>query len=222
MSKIFKISKKISKGFDRDIDYEPMKNQLINEFNKHSKDYLEKKYITRVGNKVVYTLISMIQLRNGSRISEAVNAFKSFIENGVNEKVMIKIAKSGGIKYKYIKNGHETAIRKKVQTKERYRKMMFPESWIEKDLLEKVLNKLKITHLKFINSNGMRQKMFKFMSRNLKSNTHSLRYAFINYMIYDQKRPLNDVAKFVGHVNVGQLVTYTQQKKCDQIFDLDI
>ena len=41
-------------------------------------------------------------------------------------------------------------------------------------------------------------------------------------MIYEEKRQSNDVAKFVGHVNVNQLVTYTQQKNCDKIFELDL
>ena len=60
------------------------------------------------------------------------------------------------------------------------------------------------------------------MIYNFSCNTHSLRYAFINHMIYVENRPLPDIAKFVGHKNINQLVTYTQQKNCNKIFDLDV
>lgn len=215
------MSAKIAKGFDRDIDYEPMKMKLIKEFEKQSEHYLTKNYITRAGNSVVYLFIAMIQLRNGSRVSEAVNAFRHFYENNYNQMAIVKIAKSGGIKVKYVNEG-DKKVKKKIQTKERYRKIMFPETWLDQYVLEKVFEKLKSTHHRFIYTSNLKEKMIQYMLNNFESNTHSLRYAFINYMLYVQKRPMNDVAKFVGHVNVNQLVTYTQQKNCEQIFQLDM
>jgi integrase len=163
----------------------------------------------------------MIQLRNGSRISESINAFRKFINDGYKKKVIIKIAKSEGIKYVLNKYDKEKK-RVKIITKPRYRKMMFPNSWIETDNLDELFVNLKKTHEKLIYNTSLRLNITNYMSYHFNCNTHSLRYAFINYMIYDQKRPLNDVAKFVGHANTNQLVTYTQQKNCEQIFDLDI
>ena len=54
------------------------------------------------------------------------------------------------------------------------------------------------------------------------SNTHSLRYAYINYMLYTKKIEMNIVSKIIGHVNCSQLTTYTQQKNSDKTLQMDI
>jgi len=61
-----------------------------------------------------------------------------------------------------------------------------------------------------------------YLLRGFDCNTHSLRYACINYLLYDQKKEMAIVAKFVGHTGIAQLVRYTQLKESDKIFDLDI
>jgi hypothetical protein len=207
----------INKGFDRDVDYLPMKNNLINDFHLNYKKYLGK-FKKRSGSALIYLLIVMIQLRNGSRISEAITAFKLFIEKGYEEKVIVKIAKSGGIKYIHNKDG----AKEQIITKERFRKIMFPVSWIKIDNINNLFNKLKNTHNKVIYKPKIKLSVIHFMLNHYQSNTHSLRYAFINYMLYQEKRPIPDIAKFVGHQGTNQLVTYTQLKNVDQIFDLDI
>ena len=93
------MEEKIKKGFDRDVDYLPMKDKLIDQYNDMSEKYLKSSFNTRAGTRLVFLLISMIQLRNGSRISEAINAFIKFVETDISNKVIIKIAKSGGTKF---------------------------------------------------------------------------------------------------------------------------
>lgn len=212
------MTEKIAKGFDRDVDYIPMKNLLIQEYNIQQDNYLNKENNILAGKRVIFLLISMIQLRNGSRISEAVNAFRKFLNEGYKTKVIVKIAKSGGIKYIINKNG----IKEKIITTERFRKMMFPISWIDTKKLDLIIPKIKESHEYLINTTNIKINIFCYMQKRFSCNTHSLRYAFINYMIYQEKRPLCDIAKFVGHKNMNQLVTYTQHKNCDQIFELDI
>lgn len=210
----------ISKGFDRDIDYEPIKNKFIKEFDIQLSKYEEKK-TDRVCYKLIYLLIAMIQLRNGSRISEAINSLKIFILNGIHCKVVVKIGKSESTKYIYDRKDRTKEPTKYI-TKPRYRKMMFPISWIKTDKIDKLLSEIRVNYHNFLNDTRMRKRVLDYMARNYNCNTHSLRYAFINYMLYVHKRPLCDIAKFVGHVNINQLIRYTQQKNCDQIFDLDI
>jgi hypothetical protein len=209
---------KIEKGFDRDIDYIPMKKNLINEYLIHQNIYLDKENNILAGKRIIFLLISMIQLRNGSRISEAIDAFRIFLKEGYKNKVFVKIAKSGATKYITNKNG----LREKIITTERFRKIMFPISWIDTSKLDLIIPKLKESHEYLINTKNIKINIFSYLHKRFNCNTHSLRYAFINYMIYQEKRPLCDVAKFVGHKNMNQLVTYTQHKNCDQIFDLDI
>lgn len=208
--------KKIEKGFDRDIDFKTIKEKLLFELNSTYQRLLiaeketEKKILI---NKICYLMISIIQLRMGSRISEACEAFKLFIENNnIEKKQIVKIAKSEGMKY-----NHKT--KKKFFAKARYRKMQFPD-WINKEIFEEIKLSPYVTSL--LNSNRLKKRVLDFLLKNFDCNTHSLRYAFINYMLYEEKRPMNDVAKFVGHSTVSQLVTYTQIKNTDQIFDLKI
>lgn len=212
----------IAKGFDRDIEYNKMKKTLIKEYDKqfsiyeHIKQIDEERLMKRnvLVNKLIYLTIAMIQLRNGSRISEACEAIRLFIKNeNINEKVIVKIAKSKSIKYK-------KDTKEKYETKARYRKMMFPIQWINNDLIKMI--KENKDYILFIKASRLRKRVLDFLLRNFNCNTHSLRYSFINYMLYDKKKEMSLIAKFVGHVDVSQLVRYTQMKNMDQIFDMDI
>jgi hypothetical protein len=210
-----------TKGFDRGIDYVPTKKLLVDKYNSFVKTYNEitddtqnaELYRRRLLNRIVYLLIAMVQLRNGSRISEAVAAFSKFMKDSDKLsdkfKVMVKISKSESKKYD--KDGDP------YMTKPRYRKIKFPYTWITLELLSDI--KVQYNN---IQDKNLKKRVLDFLRMNFRFNTHSLRYAFINYMIYVEKRPINDVAKHVGHANISQLVTYTQQKNSDQIFDLDI
>lgn len=212
---------KVAKGFDRDVDYRTMKKRLLRRLNKNLEEYNSltidlKNYSSKkriLINKIIYLLVSIIQLRNGARISEAVSGFIKFIKSGDFEnKVTVKIAKSASIKYR-------KDTKEKYKTKERYRKIMFPNNWfeidasLEKDLRSNIKNKSNIR---------IQKNVLDYLLNYFNCNTHSLRYAFINYMLYDQKKEMAVIAKFVGHVNVNQLVTYTQNKNTDKIFDMDI
>ncbi len=198
---------KISQGFDRGIDYIDIKKKLISKYNEiqdtiikldtDSKDYDSKKRIWN--NKLIYCIISLIQLKNGCRIIEACKAIKLFFkDNDFKSKVVVKIAKSaaGG-------------------KKARFRKIAFP-NWIEFELTDDLIN-----YLSLIRTVNLKQRVLDFLLKEFKCNTHSLRYALINYMLYVKKIEMGLVAKFVGHVNVNQLVTYTSNKNADGIFDLD-
>ncbi len=199
----------ITHSFDRGIDYLTMKQKLIDKFNEIQKEILNDNtyYDNCKKNKLIYLLIAMIQLRNGSRITEACSAFREFYKNkNFNDKVVIKIAKSEGLKY-------NRAKKQKIQMKARFRHIMFPK-WIDTDNLI-VLNDFD----DFINDERLRKRVLDFLLANFNCNTHSLRYSFINYMLMVKKTPMNIVSKFVGHTTVAQLVTYTQQKNVEALFD---
>lgn len=205
---------KLATGFDRGVSYHEMKTKFIDNYNKliqlieeldpDDKWYTSKK--RKLFNKLIYLIITIIQLANGSRISEACNAFKQFLEKGTENKVSVKIAKSKSVKYK--KNGE------KFITKTRYRNMQFPIKWIP-------LNNIDDLKDYFSKMKNLTRCVLNYMLRNYQCNTHSLRYAFINYMLYDQKQQMSIVAKFVGHSNMNQLTRYTQNKEVDKLFDLD-
>jgi site-specific recombinase XerD len=206
---------KVAKGFDKDLDYIKIKNKFINELNKliiiFDKDKIKPKQKNICGRKIVYLLCAMIQLLNGSRCVESISAFKQFITIQEYEKrVIVKIAKSDSTKIN--KN------KVKIKLKPRYREMKFPTHWIP-DLL--ILRKIKNIALNIFKCNRLTKRVLDYLSKTFNCNTHSLRYAFINYMLYEKKIEMPLVAKFVGHSSVGQLVRYTQLKNTNKLFDLD-
>lgn len=204
----------IAKGFDRGIDYLPIKDTFIKEYNKiyqslQNIDTVNLRKISMLKKKLVYILVAMIQLRNASRISEACHAIKYFCtKDNYKDKIIVKIAKSEAIKYK---QGQQ------IITKPRYRKMIFPGDWLnnfDADIIKDVMCSVPFNRLK--------KRVLDYLLKYHKCNTHSLRYACINYLVYEMNRPLNDVAKFVGHVDLSMLTKYTQQKNCEKIFELDM
>lgn len=207
-------------GFDRGIDFPEIKAKLIESYdatigllnlltdeNKHHNG-CERKLV----NKLIYILIALIQLRNGSRISEACKSFYHFIEDkGFDKRIVVKLAKSETIKYK--PDGE------KFVTPKRYRKIIFPSNWID-DPSDKI--ELMQYYLDKIHPSSLKKRVLDYLLKYHECNTHSLRYAFINHMIYIQKNEPSLVAKLVGHSNLNQLIRYTQKKQADKLFDIDI
>lgn len=206
----------INRGFDRGLEYNQIKEQLIKKMNRLYSNLKEDKLVPFnrriIGNQIWYILIAMIQLKNGSRISEACKAFQIWMQKpDLSQKVLVKISKSGGIKY-------NLQTKKKYVAKPRYRKMIFP-LWFPMNIFRRLYKTHNWNAL--IQCKRLQKRVLDFLLTHLKCNTHSLRYACINYLLTEKKIPMPTVAKFVGHVNVQQLVTYTQEAQVDEIFDLD-
>jgi hypothetical protein len=209
---------KLAEGFDRGIDFNDMKDNLIEDYvltkckieelKPKTKSYAFHKKV--LFSRLIYCLIAMIQLRNGSRIIEACTSFPMFLLGGLDNKVVVRIAKSKCIKYK-----KETG--EKYLTKTRFRKMIFPSQWIDIYDEEEVKK-----YFEEIKDKRLAKRVLDYLLLHHKCNTHSLRYAFINYMLYEKKKEMTIVAKFIGHSNVMQLVRYSQNKQAEKLFDENI
>jgi integrase len=210
-------------GFDRGLNYLEIKNDLIKDLDDQIKKFKTSGFVKRSSKNIIFLLILLVQLRNGSRISEAIDAFGKFYKEGVEKKVIIKISKSESLKKKWVlsKDGKKKVL-EYFKTKPRYRQIMFPSLWIKNKNIKSIINDVMNINNDILKKETLKKDICKYMERHHKSNTHSLRYAFINYLIYTEKRPISDVAKFVGHSNINQMITYTQQINCNKIFDLNI
>lgn len=200
----------ISTGFDRGIDYEDIKDKLTKSINKNYKKYIKEPTKIKL-NTLAYEVVAAIQLRNAARISEACKGFKLFLKKGIENRVIVKISKSDSIKK--LKTGEL----KKMPA--RYREIVWP-SWIDKKVFE-IIRDSEYTVL-LTESLRFPKRVLDHMLNHFESNTHSLRYACANHLLYDQNRPALDVAKFMGHKNGNTILTYVQKKNVDQIYDLDI
>lgn len=217
----------LSKGFDRGIDYDEIKEKLINKYNELTKkldDFYEKDDSTNskqkhkkynstkrvLHNKILYVLIALIQLRNGSRCIESCAAIKVFFKlDNFKNKILVKIAKSECVKTKKL-TGEEYI------TPRRNREIIFPSTWIDFELTDAFK-----VYLDMIPIIKLKQRVLQFLLREFNCNTHSLRYAFINHLLYKRKIEMGLVSKIVGHTNVNQLVRYTSQKNAQKVLDLD-
>ncbi|MEM1690869.1 MAG: hypothetical protein QXG48_05400 [Thermofilaceae archaeon] len=132
-----------------------------------------------------YAFILLIQLRNGSRVSEAVRAFREYLSTGRSE-VLVPLSK---------------------KRRSEMRLMVIPEVGFDRtsvvdllDLEERLLIK--------------RVKMYAL--RRLKVNTHSLRYAFITYLLKQGVNP-TIVARVTGHTKLDFILHYTQAKEAERV-----
>ncbi len=209
----------VEQGFDRNVDFKKMEKALKKAYkaaiveyenlDKGDRYYKSKK--RKVVNRIIYIIVALVQLSNGSRISEACDGVRQFLEaDDYDSKIITKIAKSETTKKK---DGKE------YTTKARHRNLKFPSNWIEipdslKDDLNEAFGNIDIDVLK--------KRVLDYLLKHHECNTHSLRYACINHLLYVKKIEPALCAKFVGHSNMAQLVRYTQKKECDKIFDLDL
>lgn len=190
--------------FDRGIDFDKIKLKLVSKIGKLYKLY-NKAEKHMLMNQLVYCIIALIQLRNGSRISEAVKAFKYFMENGIKTEADIKISKSDAVK-----TVTRDGVKTKIKLQARFRDMFYPQSWID-DKIFKCVQKSEIAEA-LSGSIRLKKRVLDYLLKYFECNTHSLRYAFINHMLYTKKLEMTLVATMVGHANCNQLVTYTQKK----------
>lgn len=211
---------KIESGFDRNKDYDIVKKKLLDDLNKKynkleeldedNKSFRSQQRI--LVNQITYILLALLQLKNGSRSIEAVWCFREYLTNrNFADTILVKVAKSESIKY-------DRKTKKQYKSKIRYRKMVFPITWINIDgdtfdLIKQFSG--------LISNNRLKKRTLDYLLKYHDCNTHSLRYCFINYMIEEKKVPLNDISKTVGHVDLSMLTRYTQAKNIDKVLGLD-
>jgi len=136
-------------------------------------------------------VVLLIQLRNGSRVGEAVEALRKFCETGKTQ-VLVKIEKHRDPKDQ--------------------RLMVLPEELRKgsgKVLLEQACAWL-------ANTEKPKDAVKSYCRRNYGFNTHSLRYAFITYLL---KRGVNPslVAKITGHTTLESILHYTERKTAEDL-----
>jgi len=136
-----------------------------------------------------YFVILLIQLRNASRISEAIEAFQFWCKNGKNEQ--------------------RVRTRKRKPKNEFKRLMIIPKEVRKYKQLRKVSKEwpkdMKI----------MEDRIYRFCMAIFGYNTHALRYAGITFL--STKYKIQIVAKQTGHTTMDHILKYTQQKKADQL-----
>jgi len=192
----------MANAWDLGLDYERIYKRLVKEL-KEIRGRRGKRALARR----TYLVVLLTQLRNGSRVGEAINAVIEF--------------------YKQKKNIVEVRVEKKKR--EEYRKMVLPKEITREDLeiagprllalVDKYNSREDLSDKE--KNNRITATISNWAKKYLKINTHSLRYAFITYLI-KKGYPASLIAKMTHHSKLDMILNYTQQKTADKILeDLD-
>ena len=134
-----------------------------------------------------YDIILLIQLRNGSRIGESILAFLEFLKT---KKIEIEIPVEK-------KKNRETRL------------MIIPSEILNTDysMCYELLD---------IQYNRLKDRIKHYCRNKYKFNTHSLRYAFITYLLRLGVNPAL-ISKITKHSKLDFILTYTQEKQAVEI-----
>jgi integrase len=165
----------VRRGWDACLDYKEAYSQILG-------------HLYRTGHP--WDVILLIQLRNGSRIGEAIEAAKAFCESkAASVRVRIEKHKEGDT-----------------------RLMVLPEELRNKEgreLLAKACLRLEKVKAPRVDIADYAKKTFGF-------NTHALRYAFITYLLKRGVSP-SIIAKITGHRSLDHILHYTEMKTAEDI-----
>ena len=134
---------------------------------------------------VCYDAILLTQLRNGSRVSEAVRSFREFLTT----------------------RSIEVSVRVSKRRDNAQRLMVIPRELINTNNINIDICK----ELLIFNDKRLIDRVKHYAKRVYDFNTHSLRYAFITHLLKQGVNPAV-VSKITGHKNLGYILTYTQEK----------
>jgi len=175
------MERKVTKfKWDRGVEY----NKMMAKLKKMISEFRNSNKISDI-QKLAYLVIATIQLRNGLRASESIEAFFNFLNNNyINE------------------NGKKiTSVKIRKKRNEEYREVIYPEC-IPFEIIN-FLKKFKLT---------ISDKSYEmFCIRKLNVNSHSLRYARITYLVLKGINP-SLIAKITGHSKLDFILEYTQEE----------
>jgi integrase len=139
-----------------------------------------------------YDAILLLQLRNGARISEATNAFLEYLK--------------GNAKFHPRTKKLIVTVRVAKKKKPEERMIVIPEDLKDVDLSE---------CKSFIDDPfALKKRVIQYAREKYGFNTHSLRFAFITYLLLRGNNP-SIVAKITKHSKLDYILHYTEEKKAE-------
>jgi len=167
---------RVKSGWDSGLDYTETYQRILLHLNR---------------SKNPRDIILLIQLRNGSRIGEAVEALREFCSSGKTE-VYVRVEKHKGLKDQ--------------------RLMVLPEELRKGQ--GRVLLESACTWLPSVEN--AKEAVKSYCRRTYGFNTHSLRYSFITYMLSKGVSP-SFIAKITGHSTLEHILHYTERKTSEDL-----
>jgi len=177
------------KGWDQGLDYEATYKMLI----KGLEEARNKPGVKALKRRL-YLVVLLTQLRNGSRIGEAID-FIHQVSQDFKKKGFIRVEKR---KDEYL------------------RQMVLPKEISKNDIL--AIKGLLEEGLRTKGKKGLVVNVSTWAKKTLGINTHSLRYAFIGYLA-KKGYPPQLISKITGHRRLDFILHYTQEKVAKEILE---
>ena len=174
-------------GWDQGLDYEKTYKLLLKDL-----EEARSKSGPMALKRKLYLIILLAQLRNGSRIGEAID-FIHDISKDFKREALVKVEKR--------KDNHE-------------RLMVLPKEITKTDIL--TVKGLLQEELERYGKKGLVVKISTWVKNRYGFNTHSLRYAFVSYLA-KKGYPPQLIAKITGHRRLDYILHYTQEKVAKKI-----
>jgi integrase len=159
-------------GWDRGLDYDATYNLIL-------------KHLMKTEDP--HDVFLLTQLRNGSRIGEAVEAIRQACQQGLGP--------GGELRIRTEKGGNPRLV-------------VIPED-VPKYMLQRACEWLSSVR-------SPKVAISKYSLVEFGFNTHSLRYAFITKLV-KQGIPPSIIAKITGHKKLDRLITYTESKIAEEL-----
>jgi hypothetical protein len=174
-------------SWDYELNYQETYSNLISEIFKVSGKFAEGQVSINKLKGFTFMLCGIIQLRNGSRIGEAVEALIKFCLEPKKDLVQVRVQK---------------------RKDDFYRSMVRPEELNAWDLeyAAKIILSQKI----------LIPVISRFFRYNFGFSTHGLRHSFITYMGVEKKEPATTLAIITGHKDLNQLMNYINTKSANR------
>jgi len=165
----------VRRGWDSGLDFEEAYRRILNHM---------------LSSRSPYDVVLLIQLRNGSRVGEAVEAVRQFCLTG-QDLVLVRVEKH--------KDNDQ-------------RLMVLPEelrSGEGRQLLSEACARLSALR-------NPKAAVKVYCRRTYGFNTHSLRYAFVSYLLKRGVSP-SIVAKITGHRSLDHILHYTEVRLAEEV-----
>ena len=173
--------------WDQGLDYEKTYKLLTKDL-----EEVREKDDPKTLKRRLYLVILLTQLRNGSRIGEAIDFIYSVAQEYKRE---------GLITVEKRKDGYQ-------------RLMVLPKEVSKTDIL--TIKGLLEEELQEHGKKGLVVKVSTWAKKTYGFNTHSLRYAFVSYLA-KKGYPPQLIAKITGHKRLDYILHYTQEKMAKKI-----
>jgi hypothetical protein len=165
----------VRRSWDSGLDFEEAYRRILNHM---------------LGSGSPYDVVLLVQLRNGSRVGEAVEAVRQFCETG-QDLVLVRVEKHKG---------------------NDMRLMVLPEelrSVEGRQLLSEACSRLSALR-------SPKAAVKVYCRRTYGFNTYSLRYAFVSYLLKKGVSP-SIVAKITGYRSLDHILHYTEVKLTEEV-----